>query len=53
MLLLQHNADVKIINGEGRLARQMTPTNELGEEIKNLLKAAEKTEKLRKVSVLR
>lgn len=49
MLLLEHNADVKIINGEGRLARQMTPTNEIGDEIKDLLRAAEATESLRKV----
>lgn len=49
MLLLQHNADVKVINGEGRLARHMTPANEIGEEIKDLLRAAEATETLRKV----
>lgn len=49
MLLLQNNADVKVINGEGRLARHMTPTNEIGDEIKNLLRAAEDTETLRKV----
>lgn len=50
MLLLQHDADVKVINGEGRLARHMTPTNEIGEEIKELLRAAETTELLRKVN---
>lgn len=49
MLLLQRNADVKVINGEGRLARHMTPTNEIGDEIKDLLRAAEATESLRKV----
>lgn len=49
MILLQHNADVKVINGEGRLARHMTPTNEIGDEIKDLLRAAEDTETLRKV----
>lgn len=49
ILLLQRNADVKVINGEGRLARHMTPTNEIGDEIKDLLRAAEATESLRKV----
>lgn len=51
MLLLQHNADVNVINGEGRLARHMTPTNDIGDEIKDLLKAAEATESLRKVKI--
>lgn len=51
MLLLQHNADVNVINGEGRLARHMTPTNDIGDEIKDLLRAAEATESLRKVKI--
>lgn len=48
MLLLQHNADVCIINGEGRLPRDMTQSSESGREIAKLLKAAEQTETLRK-----
>jgi alkyl hydroperoxide reductase subunit AhpC len=48
MLLLQHNADVNIINGEGRLPREMTPSNEIGQEITKLLRAAEATESLKK-----
>lgn len=47
MLLLQRNADVCIINGEGRLPRDMAPSNETGREISKLLKAAEQTEILR------
>ena len=47
MLLLQHNADVNIINGEGRLPRDMTPTSEVGKDINKLLRAAEATEALR------
>lgn len=47
MLLLQHNADVILINGEGRLPRDMAPKNELGQEINKLLRAAEATEKLK------
>lgn len=52
MLLLQHNADVNIINSEGRLPRDMTPANEDGKEINKLLRAAEATEKLKKESKL-
>lgn len=52
MLLLQHNADVNIINGEGRLPRDVTPANEVGKEISKLLRAAEATEMLRKESKL-
>lgn len=52
MLLLQHNADVNIINGEGRLPRDMTPSNEIGKEINTLLRAAEATEMLRLESKL-
>lgn len=48
MLLLQHNADVCIINGEGKLPRDMTQSSESGREIAKLLKAAEQTETLRK-----
>lgn len=48
MLLLQHNADVCIINGEGRLPRDMTQSSDNGREIVKLLKAAEQTETLRK-----
>lgn len=48
MLLLQFNANVNIINGEGRLPRDMTPSNEVGQEIAKLLRAAEATEQLRK-----
>lgn len=47
MLLLQHNADVNLINGEGRIPRDMAPKNELGQEINKLLRAAEATEKLK------
>lgn len=52
MLLIQHYADVNIINGEGRLPRDMTPSNEIGKEINKLLRAAEATEMLRKESKL-
>lgn len=52
MLLLQHNADVCIINGEGRLPRDMTQSSESGREIAKLLRAAEQTETLRKESKL-
>lgn len=52
LLLLQHNADVNIINGEGRLPRDMTPSNEIGKEINKLLRAAEATEKLKNESNL-
>lgn len=52
MLLLQHNADVNIINGEGRLPRDVTPSNEVGKEISKLLRAAEATEMLHKESKL-
>lgn len=49
MLLLQHNADVCIINGEGRLPREMTQSSsDSGREIAKLLRAAEQTETLRK-----
>lgn len=48
MLLLQHNANVCIINGEGRLPHDMTQSSESGREIAKLLKAAEQTEMLRK-----
>lgn len=44
MLLLQQNADVCIINGEGRLPREMTQSSENGREIMKLLKAAEQRE---------
>lgn len=44
MLLLQHNADVSIINGEGRLPREMTQSSsDVGREIAKLLRAAEQT----------
>lgn len=52
MLLLQHNADVCIINGEGRLPREMTQSSDSGREIAKLLRAAEQTETLRKESKL-
>lgn len=52
MLLLQHNADVCIINGEGRLPRDMTQTSDVGREISELLRAAEQTEILRTESKL-
>lgn len=52
MLLLQHNANINIINGEGRLPRDMTPRNENGLEINKLLRAAEATETLQKESKL-
>lgn len=52
MLLLQHNADVCIINGEGRLPRDMTQSSESGREISKLLRAAEQTEILRKETKL-
>lgn len=52
MLLLQNNADVCIINGEGRLPRDMTQSSESGREIAKLLRAAEQTETLRKESKL-
>lgn len=48
LLLLQHNADVCIINGEGRLPRGMTQSSEAGREIAKLLRAAEQTESLHK-----
>lgn len=44
MLLLQFNADVYLINGEGRLPRDVTQDNENGREINKLLRAAEATE---------
>lgn len=44
MLLLQHNADVYIINGDGRLPRDVTQDNAAGLEINKLLRAAEATE---------
>lgn len=44
MLLLQYKADVYIINGDGRLPRDLTKDNESGREIKDLLRAAEATE---------
>lgn len=52
MLLLQQKADVYIINGEGRLPRDMVQTNEAGREINKLLRAAEATEVLRLESKL-
>lgn len=52
MLLLQHNADVCIINGEGRLPREMTQTSDSGREIAKLLRAAEETEALQKEAKL-
>lgn len=52
MLLLQQNAEVCVINGEGRLPRDMTQTSESGREISKLLLAAEQTENLRKESKL-
>lgn len=52
MLLLQHNADVCLINGEGRLPRDMTQSSDNGREINKLLKAAEQTETLRKEAKL-
>lgn len=49
MLLLHRNADVCLINGEGRLPRDMTQqTSDAGREIANLLCAAEQTEIRRK-----
>lgn len=48
MLLLQHKADVCMINGEGRLPRDMTQSSDSGREIAKLLQAAEQTETLRK-----
>lgn len=45
MLLLHHDADVCVINGEGRLPRDMTQqTSDNGREIIQLLRAAEQTE---------
>lgn len=52
MLLLQHNADVCISNGEGKLPRDMTQSSESGREITKLLRAAEETEALRKEAKL-
>lgn len=52
MLLLQHNADVCIINGEGRLPRDMCQQSDSGREIAKLLRAAEETEALKKESKL-
>lgn len=52
MLLLQHNADVCITNGEGKLPRDMTQSSESGREIAKLLRAAEETETLRKEAKL-
>lgn len=52
MLLLQHNADVCIANGEGKRPRDMTQSSESGREIAKLLRAAEETEALRKEAKL-
>lgn len=52
MLLLQHNADVCIMNGEGKLPRDMTQASESGREIAKLLRAAEETQALRKEAKL-
>lgn len=52
MLLLQHNADVCITNGEGRLPREMCQTSDSGREIAKLLRAAEETEALKKEAKL-
>lgn len=52
MLLLQHNAEVSIINGEGRLPRDMTQSSESGREIAKLLRAAEQAEILHKEAKL-
>lgn len=52
MLLLQQKADVYIINGEGRLPRDMVQANDPGREINKLLRAAEATEVLRLESKL-
>lgn len=48
MLLLQHNAEVCVINGEGRMPRDMTQSSESGREISKLLRGAEQTEILRR-----
>lgn len=49
MLLLHHNADVCLINGEGRLPRDMTQQTSVdGREITKILCAAEQTEIRRK-----
>lgn len=49
MLLLHHDADVCVINGEGRLPRDMTQqTSDNGREIIQLLRAAEQTENRRR-----
>lgn len=47
MLLLQHNADVCIINGDGKRPCDMTQASESGREIAKLLRAAQQTETLR------
>lgn len=52
MLLLQHNADVCIINGDGKLPCDMTQASESGREIAKLLRAAQQTETLRKEAKL-
>lgn len=52
MLLLQHNADVCIINGDGKLPCDMTQASDSGREIAKLLRAAQQTETLRKESKL-
>lgn len=52
MLLLQHNADVCVTNGEGKRPRDMTQSSESGREIAKLLRAAEETEALRKEAKL-
>lgn len=52
MLLLQHNADVCIINGDGKLPCDMTQASDSGREITKLLRAAQQTETLRKESKL-
>lgn len=52
MLLLQHNADVCIINGDGKLPCDMTQASDSGREISKLLRAAQQTETLRKESKL-